>query len=262
MKTSDLSQSFSLLAVRKGFNFRVLLAVLVMMSTLSVSAQNRRNVRGKRPVRTTQRAVSKPVAVDLGLPSGTKWADRNIGASSPSGYGLYTGGNFYYSQINYDSNVYEDAAHYKWGGKWREPTGEQLKELVDNCKAEWTTMNGVNGCKFTGPNGNSIFLPAAGTAPNTTYNGYENKGRNGIKVEERGRIGTYWASEMGVSYEDALEFFQGALDDYSEESVLESAEGSNLGYSLYFEKSGVVVVATPFDVPNGAGAPIRPVIVE
>ena len=250
MKTSDLSQRFSLLAVRKGFNFRVLLAVLVMMSTLSVSAQNRRNVRGKRPVRTTQRAVSKPVAVDLGLPSGTKWADRNIGASSPSGYGLYTGGNFYYSQINYDSNVYEDAAHYKWGGKWREPTGEQLKELVDNCKAEWTTMNGVNGCKFTGPNGNSIFLPAAGTAPNTTYNGYENKGRNGIKVEKRGRFGLYWAKDI-MTEEEAREVRPDKEGDWP-----------FLVHTIVFDSLGAEISESCFDVPNGAGAPIRPVIVE
>ena len=42
------------------------------------------------------------------------------------------------------------------------PTMEHIGELFDNCTSEWTTLNGVNGYKFTGPNGNSIFLPAAG----------------------------------------------------------------------------------------------------
>lgn len=254
MKTSDLSQRFSLLAVRKGFNFRVLLAVLVMMSTLSVSAQNRRNVRSKRPVRTTQRAVSKPVAVDLGLPSGTKWADRNIGASSPSGYGgYYQWGEtktasfddialnlfgecynsvvnaenewreqyIYYDydscedndsaglggkEINLDPNYehYEsvdiagtqyDVAHVKWGNNWRMPTNDDIEELVENCSTEWTSLNGVKGCKFIGPNGNSIFLPAAGYAWGAEYlmgqglgygRGYGHKGR--------GSLGYYWTS--------------------------------------------------------------------
>ena len=42
------------------------------------------------------------------------------------------------------------------------PTRAEFKELIDNCTWEWTTKGGHNGYKVTGPNGNSIFLPAAG----------------------------------------------------------------------------------------------------
>ena len=91
------------------------------------------------------------VAVDLGLPSGTKWADRNVGASSPSGYGNY-----------YDEEQAKSIARAKWGGTWCTPTKAQCEELVSKCRSEWSSVNGVKGCKFTGPNGKSIFLPAAG----------------------------------------------------------------------------------------------------
>ncbi len=58
----------------------------------------------------------------------------------------------------------DDAAYVAWGKDWRIPTAAQQKELLDNCTWEWTTLNKVNGCKVTGPNGNSIFLPALGIA--------------------------------------------------------------------------------------------------
>ena len=55
-----------------------------------------------------------------------------------------------------------DVAHVKWGGSWQLPTLDQIKELLDKCIIEWTTINGVRGRRFTGPNGGSIFLPAVG----------------------------------------------------------------------------------------------------
>ena len=55
-----------------------------------------------------------------------------------------------------------DVAHVKWGGSWRMPTEKEIRELVDNCFWKWTTYNGVAGQLVTGPNGNSIFLPATG----------------------------------------------------------------------------------------------------
>lgn len=126
-------------------------------------------------------------AIDLGLPSGLKWASWNVGASSPEEYGnyyawgeiepkeTYTWENYkygYYSYENGSSNMVDigsdiggtdyDVAHVKWGGDWRLPTYEEIKELRDNCSYKWTSQNNVIGVKFTGPNGNSIFLPAAG----------------------------------------------------------------------------------------------------
>ena len=54
------------------------------------------------------------------------------------------------------------AAHVNWGGSWRMPTKEEQDELRNNCTWTWTSQNGVNGRLVTGPNGKSIFLPAAG----------------------------------------------------------------------------------------------------
>ncbi|MBR6715359.1 MAG: leucine-rich repeat protein [Prevotella sp.] len=120
--------------------------------------------------------------VDLGLPSGTKWATCNLGASKPEKYGDYYAWGEIETKENFNVDNYEyfqgktyvdigsdisgtkyDVARTKWGGTWRMPTLEDAKEMIDNCTSEWTTFNGVYGCKFTSKsNGNSIFLPAAG----------------------------------------------------------------------------------------------------
>ncbi|MBO7255797.1 MAG: hypothetical protein J6V04_00535, partial [Bacteroidales bacterium] len=115
--------------------------------------------------------------VDLGLPSGLKWATCNVGANSPEGYGdyyawgeietksEYTGANsktYSKSMSDISGNAMYDVARAKWGGSWRLPTKKELEELESKCKWEWTTQNGKKGYKVTGPNGKSIFLPAAG----------------------------------------------------------------------------------------------------
>ncbi|MBQ5980603.1 MAG: serpin family protein [Prevotella sp.] len=123
------------------------------------------------------------VAVDLGLPSGLKWASCNVGATKPEEYGGYyawgeTEEKEVYSWSNYIhcagsentchhigdciSGTEYDVAHVKWGGSWRMPTKEEMDELVNNCYMEYMTYNGVNGCLFVGPNGNGIFMPIAG----------------------------------------------------------------------------------------------------
>ena len=139
--------------------------------------------------------------VDLGLPSGVKWATCNVGAISieESG-GYYAWGETYdkipcnwmhYSWCDGTADFMEkycinsaqgsvdgkkvldaedDAACEEWGGSWRTPTSEELKELLDKCS--WVTfkVNKKLGYKVEGPNGNSIFIPAAGyhTDPYTT----------------------------------------------------------------------------------------------
>ena len=75
----------------------------------------------------------------------------------------------------------DDAAHINLGEGWRVPTKEEWDELINNCNLEWTTMNGVKGQKATGPNGNSIFLPAAG-------------GRYYTYLRSAGQSGVYWSS--------------------------------------------------------------------
>lgn len=124
-----------------------------------------------------------PHLIDLGLPSGTKWACCNVGAQKPEDYGgYYAWGEtteksryFWDTYIHCDGSsstchdigkdiagTQYDAATANWGSPWVMPNKEQMEELVDNCTKEWTTENGVNGWRFTGPNGASIFLPAAG----------------------------------------------------------------------------------------------------
>jgi len=134
--------------------------------------------------------------VDLGLPSGTKWANMNVGAESPEGYGdyyawgeiepnkasAYTSQNyrFYpgndndeYSKYNDTDNkmtldLADDAANVVMGGDWHMPTSAQCAELLDNTTSSWTVDyngTGVAGIIFTSNNnGNSIFFPAAGAA--------------------------------------------------------------------------------------------------
>ena len=123
-----------------------------------------------------------PHMIDLGLPSGTKWACCNVGATAPEGYGGYYAWGETETKSIYDRSTYKyyknggyvslgsnvagtqyDVAHVKWGGTWQMPSKEQREELINNCTYEWTTENGVNGCRFTSKkNGASIFLPAAG----------------------------------------------------------------------------------------------------
>ena len=112
--------------------------------------------------------------VDLGL--SVKWATTNVGASKPEGYGT-----FY---------TYREAQERLWTSPWRTPTYDELKELRNECTWKWTTQNGVNGCKVTGPNGESIFLPAAGYRQ---CNGY---------VYNVGAYGDYWSS-IRYDYDDA-----------------------------------------------------------
>ena len=112
--------------------------------------------------------------VDLGLPSGIKWATCNIGASSPTDYGNYYAWGETTTKNIYDRNTYTytgtptilpadmDAATANWGSGWRMPTLAEMQELLDNCTYTWVTMDDVNGWLFTGPNSYSIFLPAAG----------------------------------------------------------------------------------------------------
>ena len=156
--------------------------------------------------------------VDLGLPSGAKWATCNVGATTPEGYGDYFAWGETGPKTNYDFSTYkycngsfytmtkyctesgygyngftdgkttlelsDDAARANWGGNWRMPTRAEQDELRNNCTWTWTTENGVNGYKVTSKtNGNSIFLPAAGD-------------RDGTSVGSVGSYGRYWSSSL------------------------------------------------------------------
>lgn len=153
---------------------------------------------------------SQYVAVDLGLPSGLKWASFNVGATVPEEYGdYYAWGEVEtksdYSQATYehfhkggavDSDGFEmdlwedlgdistteyDVAHQKWGGSWRMPTQCEFEELYNYCTWKWGAKNTVYGYKVTGSNGNWIFLPATGYR-DATFLAYD------------GSYGYYWSS--------------------------------------------------------------------
>ena len=145
--------------------------------------------------------------VDLGLPSGLKWAKCNLGASKPSDYGDYYAWGETAPKADYDWATYkwmqagksdwqyitkytiadgqtegiwydssgnfigdnlttlrpaDDAATQQLGSPWRMPTVDEQEELITKCTWTWTTQDGVNGYQVDGPNGNAIFLPAAG----------------------------------------------------------------------------------------------------
>ena len=148
--------------------------------------------------------------VDLGL--SVKWATCNVGALNPGDYGNYyawgeTSTKEKYTKGNSDSyessdskwnniggNSRYDAATANWGDGWRMPTEKEFLELIDNCDWEWVTQNGYDGYKVTGPNGNSIFLPAAGW-------------RAGADEYNVGSEGAYWSSspiDIDASYASIL----------------------------------------------------------
>lgn len=182
--------------------------------------------------------------VDLGL--SVKWATCNIGASNPEDYGNYfawgetvpkeeyTKDNSityrkrkFGEKINVGGNPKYDAAAANWGGGWRMPTCEEIEELYKKCTWKWTEMNGVKGCKVIGPNGNSIFLPAAG---------------------EFRRILNYNAEEYGYYWS-------------SKPSTLN--KGHDAAYQIYFSKSCEgrdIAAKSIFIETREHGKTIRPVI--
>ena len=154
--------------------------------------------------------------VDLGL--SVKWATCNVGATKPEEYGGYYAWGETEEKDDYDWDTYkwcngsknsmtkyctdsgngtvdnktvldpeDDVAHVKWGGSWRMPTKSEQQELLNNCTWTWTTQNCVNGYTVTGPNGNSIFLPAAGY-------------RKGTNLYYCGGYCYYWSSSLHESY--------------------------------------------------------------
>ena len=150
-----------------------------------------------------QDGISTDQKVDLGL--SVCWAGWNVGASSPEEYGDYyawgeTTTKSDYSESSYQylngsdyvnigsniSGTHYDAARAQWGGSWRMPTKAEFQELINRCTWTWTTYNGVNGYKVTGPNGNSIFLPAAGH-------------RRDTELFYRGTDGSYWFGSLNES---------------------------------------------------------------
>ena len=186
-------------------------AVAVGIGTATITAY------GSSGVSASCTVTVSPEAVDLGLPSGLKWASMNVGATKPEEYGDYFAWGETQPKEDYSWSTYkwcngssntqtkyntnssygtvdnktvldpeDDAAHVNWGGSWRMPTDEEWTELRTNCTWTWTTQNGVKGRLVTGPNGKSIFLPAAG--------------RKDTNLNDAGSLGFYWSSSLNTDY--------------------------------------------------------------
>lgn len=190
--------------------------------------------------------------VDLGLPSGIKWASCNVGAEKPEDYGNYYAWGEVLPKEDYLLATYkyangasdkltkyctkasngdngftdnkttldpeDDAARVNWGGSWRMPTDAEWTELCEQCTWTWTTQNGINGYQVASKtNSNSIFLPAAGY-------------RSGTGLDDVGHSGYYWSSLLHES------------DPY-------------YAWDLYFYSGNVLW----FDYVRQRGQPVRPV---
>ena len=189
-------------------------------------------------IRADELSYPVPEAVDLGLPSGVKWASFNLGASKPEEYGYYyawgeTEPKSIYTEYTYkwftsdDSSEgftkycsdpeegfngfrddkmildpEDDAAHVHLGDDWRLPTAGEWSELVRECSFDWISVNGISCRRVTGPNGNSIILPPGGT-------------RYSAGVEDVGSVGGFWSSSAyvdawyswGFGYDDEDEYY-------------------------------------------------------
>lgn len=204
-------------------------------------SEKERQERGYKPIQENNKQYPKIINgheyVDLGLPSGLKWATCNVGANKPEEYGDYfawgeTDAKQEYIIENYKNvrvirkkvflgigekekleyiigfdisgNPQYDVARKNWGGSWRMPTNDEMQELVDYCEWEWTEVNGVKGSNVTGPNGNSIFLPAAGGDPYGSSILYY-----------AGENGAYWSSTPG-DYDNDHNAYDLYFDDDSE----------------------------------------------
>lgn len=195
------------------------LFALLMVFTVGCNKPDEPNNGGNNNGGNGDNSLNGHKYVDLGLPSGTLWATCNVGADKPEDYGDYFAWGETQPKDYYDWNTYQycngsentlikycdisyygyngftdtltillpedDAAASNWGDGWRMPSEEQWDELKTNTTITRTTENGVNGWCFTGSNGNSVFLPAAGHH----------------QVDElchEGYTGNYWSRSLAI----------------------------------------------------------------
>ena len=203
-----------------------------------------------------------PHMIDLGLPSGTKWACCNVGASAPELAGNYYAWGETHTKIEYWGDTYQfwydadndgyyswyyeegsgiehtneigiigndiantnyDAATVQWGAPWHMPSLEQMQELINHTTSEWKEQKGVHGRSFKSSNGGVIFFPATGLF-SLDSNKYS------------GSDGDYWSSTISTDWDPQL---------YS--------------YALWFSSQGTSRGSAFFRGHRYYGLPIRPV---
>lgn len=166
--------------------------------------------------------------VDLGLPSGLKWAICNVGATSPEQPGMYfawgetkgyTSDDIYSNVRSFNVSEYTgnsaslisddlidkcDAVHSYMGGSWRTPINKDFTELIKNTYKTWIddyNKTGVSGLLLTSKtNGNSIFFPASGFCYNSL-------------IGRMGSGGFYWTASID-SYVDAWYMYLGEKNQF------------------------------------------------
>ena len=161
--------------------------------------------------------------VDLGLPSGTKWATCNVGTSSPEDYGYYLAWGEIEPRNIFDykdtplygvaiddicSNDKYDAVKNKWGNGWSIPTKNQWEELIQCCKLKAFKKNGIYGLLFIGKNGKTVFFPAGGIIRGGETN-----------TDFKGAEGHYWTSNADYTYRGEPTYAY-ASDAYSTECIM------------------------------------------
>lgn len=166
-------------------------------------------------------------AVDLGL--SVKWASCNLGATKETEPGAYLAWGETAEKSVYDWTTYfdadctatdalicgspQDAAYEAWGGPWRLPTLTEMQELCERCTWIWQTKNGAVGCLVTGPNGASIFLPAAGVKQGSDT--YLPAAFGAYLTGTRDATNRYYARSL-VFYKDASHWIDTHLRDYGQ----------------------------------------------
>lgn len=161
--------------------------------------------------------IAGHVFVDLGLPSGVKWASMNIGATSLSDVGnfiswgeteekeIYTDKYYLAPGSKTETELEEmgiienkvltkdhDAAYVNWGEKWRMPTEKDFKELLNSTTAEWTEEYGIPGFKLTAKNGNFVFFP---------LNGHK---ADEFKIDRDYPYGRYWTASWTDGFAESV----------------------------------------------------------
>lgn len=189
----------------------------------------------KQETRDSTQSIPESYAIDLGLT--VKWAKCNVGATVPEEFGNYYAFGETEPKSIYSLNTYKhykdgkylnigtnisgtkyDVAHVKWGGGWRIPTIEEVKELLNKCNWNWTTYNGVNGVIITGSNGNSIFLPAAGQYTGPTLNSV-------------GIVGEYWTASL-CTESKGYNVYDLHFESYEEDTYYSILEPTTYGFLI------------------------------